>query len=109
MAVAWETTSSSVVCPSCRPSVNAKPELVVATALKPKAANTRADPASHALGITNGSPACSAAKASPFAARLRIGDPQHDLAGLPAGHAPLERLAPLGEREHRVDGRTEIT
>ena len=60
------TTSSSVTPPSRRPSVNAKPELVVASALKPSASSTRAEPASHGFGITNGSPSCSAANAAAF-------------------------------------------
>jgi hypothetical protein len=46
--------------PSSRPRVNANPELVVASALKPSASSTRADPGSHGFGITNGSPAWSA-------------------------------------------------
>jgi hypothetical protein len=54
------TTSSSVTLPSNRPSVNAKPELVVASALNPSAAKTRAEPASHGFGITKASPACRA-------------------------------------------------
>src|SRR6266568_3824472 len=51
--------------PSSRPSVNAKPELVVASALNPSASRTRADPASQGFGITKGSPVCRARKASP--------------------------------------------
>ena len=39
--------ASSVTFPSRRPSVKAKPELVVASALKPRASSTRADPASQ--------------------------------------------------------------
>src|SRR4051812_31069679 len=49
-------TSSSVTSPSARPSVNANPELVVASALKPSSSSIRAEPASHGFGITNGSP-----------------------------------------------------
>ena len=44
--------------------MNAKPALVVASALKPSASSTRAEPASHGLGITNGSPSWSARKAA---------------------------------------------
>src|SRR3954465_5841676 len=50
------TTSSRVTSPSARPSVNAKPELVVASALKPSSSSIRAEPTSHGFGITNGSP-----------------------------------------------------
>src|SRR4051812_5402931 len=57
-------TSSRVALPSGRPSVNAKPELVVASAVKPSCSSTRAEPASHGLGNRNGSPPCSARKAS---------------------------------------------
>ena len=46
--------------------MNAKPELVVASALKPSAARTRAEPASHGFGMTNGSPAWSAWNAAAF-------------------------------------------
>ena len=56
------TTSSSVTFPSRRPSVKAKPELVVASALNPSASSTRAEPASQGFGITNGSPAWSSSK-----------------------------------------------
>ena len=65
-AVACATTSSSDTWPSRRPSVNANPELVVASAGNPSAASARAEPASQALGITNGAPSCSARNASPF-------------------------------------------
>ena len=44
--------------------MNAKPELVVASALKPSASNTRAEPASHGFGITNASPSWSARKSA---------------------------------------------
>jgi hypothetical protein len=47
--------------------VNANPELVVASALKPSFARTRAEPASHGFGMTNGSPSWRARKTSPFA------------------------------------------
>src|SRR3954471_1908153 len=53
-------TSSSVTSPSARPSVNANPELVVASALKPSSSSIRAEPASHGFGMTNGSPSWSA-------------------------------------------------
>ena len=54
------TTSSSVASPSGRPSVKAKPELVVASALKPIPSSIFADPMSHGFGIRNGSPSWSA-------------------------------------------------
>ena len=44
--------------------MNAKPELVVASALKPSASNTLAEPASHGFGITNASPSCRARKSA---------------------------------------------
>ncbi len=65
-AATCSQTSSSVTPPSRRPSVNANPELVVASAEKPSASRTRADPASHGFGITNGSPSCSERNASAF-------------------------------------------
>ncbi len=40
----------------------------MASALNPSAASTRAEPASHGFGITNGSPACKAANAAAFCA-----------------------------------------
>jgi hypothetical protein len=52
--------------PSGRPSVNANPELVVASALNPSAASTRAEPASHGFGIRNAVPSWSARNAAPF-------------------------------------------
>src|SRR3954447_25911296 len=66
MDATCDLTSSSVTVPSGRPSVNARPPLVVARALKPRPSRTLAEPASQGLGITNASPWCSAAKASPF-------------------------------------------
>ena len=65
-APACSTTSSRVAAPSRRPSVKAKPELVLASALKPRPARTFAEPTSHGLGMTNGSPSCSARKSAPF-------------------------------------------
>ena len=50
MAAACPSTSSRVTSPSMRPSVAAKPPLVVASAAKPSEASSRADPASHGLG-----------------------------------------------------------
>src|SRR6186713_3302956 len=73
VATCW-TISSSVTFPSRRPSVNANPELVVASASKPSASNTRAEPASHGFGITNGSPAWSSRKAVAFSCCVLIGD-----------------------------------
>src|SRR5882757_9808330 len=49
-------TSSRVTSPSARPSVNAKPELVVASALNPSSSSMRAEPASHGFGMMNGAP-----------------------------------------------------
>ena len=69
------TTSSSAALPSARPIVNAKPELVVASALKPSDSSTFAEPVSHGLGMTNGSPACSARNAAPFSAVVVRGAP----------------------------------
>src|SRR5215212_7650647 len=66
-AATCAATSSSVTPPSSRPSVNAKPELVVASALKPSASKTRAEPASQGFGMTKGCPSWSARKCSPFA------------------------------------------
>ena len=66
--------SSSVTPPSRRPSVNANPELVVASAWKPSASSTRADPASHGLGMTNGSPTWSSRNRSAFSVWLVIHD-----------------------------------
>src|SRR3954469_2621659 len=57
-------TSSSVAAPSARPSVNAKPLLVVASAANPSDSSTRAEPTSHGLGMTKGGPAWSSAKRS---------------------------------------------
>src|SRR3954452_20109042 len=58
--------SSSDTPPSRRPSVNAKPELVVASAWKPSAASTLAEPASHGFGMMNGSLSRRARNASVF-------------------------------------------
>ena len=46
--------------------MKAKPELVVASAWNPSASRTRAEPASHGFGMTNGSPSCRARNASAF-------------------------------------------
>ena len=46
--------------------MNANPELVVASASKPSASSTRAEPTSHGLGMMNVSPACRARKRSAF-------------------------------------------
>jgi hypothetical protein len=59
-------TSSSVACPSLRPRVKAKPELVVASALNPSASSTRAEPASHGFGMRKASPSCSARNSFAF-------------------------------------------
>src|SRR3954453_21598072 len=96
-------TSSSVTSPSPRPSLNAKPELVVASALKPSPSSTRAAPASHGLGMTNGSPWCRARNAAPLSAwsvmRGASGAGQHlGLHALAAAHR-LEGVAEAVERE----------
>src|SRR3954452_13333262 len=65
-AATWVVTSPSITAPSSRPRVKAKPELVVARALKPSPSKTRADPASQGVGMTKGSPSCRARKRSPF-------------------------------------------
>src|SRR5262245_33600125 len=107
----WSLISSSVTEPSGRPSVNASPELVVASAANPSAAIMRAEPASHGFGITNGSPACSARNASALPSWLAIRRLLHlhdDLPSFPAFHAARERALRIGERKHRVDGGPEI-
>src|SRR3954453_7002735 len=65
-------TSSSVAAPSGRPSVNAKPELVLASALKPSAARTLAEPASQGFGMTKVSPSWSERKSAPFCSGGRV-------------------------------------
>src|SRR4029450_12926483 len=100
---------SSVTRPSRSPSVKAKPELVVASAVNPSASRTRADPVSHGFGITNGSPACIARKADPLSCCLLIADMDHHLPALPAGHASLERSAGVTELVDTIDRRTELT
>src|SRR3954470_9327111 len=89
----WFTSSASDVPPSARPRVNAKPELVVASAGKPSDSSTRAEPTSHGFGIRNGAPECSALN------RSACDDTQHVLP------VPLELCRPdagdereLGER-----------
>src|SRR5258705_7497783 len=54
MAAACASASSRVTAPSGRPSVAAKPPLVVASAAKPSEASSRADPASHGFGSSSG-------------------------------------------------------
>ena len=83
------TTSSRVASPSRRPSVYANPELVVASASNPSAARTRAEPASHGLGMTNGSPSWRAPKGGRLV-RLRR-------------HWPWSMTLP-GERETALPG-----
>ena len=46
--------------------MNAKPELVPASARNPSAASTFAEPASHGFGMMNGAPSCSARNAVAF-------------------------------------------
>src|SRR3954470_10674413 len=80
-------TSSSVTSPSARPSVNANPELVVASALKPSSSSMRAEPASHGFGITNGSPSWRGRNASALDELMLI-----------RGHRPLVALLVGGAR-----------
>src|SRR4051794_9574331 len=94
------TTSSSVAAPSTPPSVNAKPELVVASAWKPSASSTRAAPASHGFGMMNASPSCSARKRSPFSSCPGITRPPSFDATGPARTA--ERSPPRGRRRHAL-------
>src|SRR5262245_31709247 len=106
-AATWSTTSSRVAAPSSRPRVNAKPELVVARARKPRAASTRAEPASQGFGMTNGSPSCSARNAS---ARSSIrDDTQHDFSVLAALTDAVEGRPRLFERKDRVERRDQGT
>jgi hypothetical protein len=53
----WASASSRVTEPSRRPSVAAKPLLVVASASNPSDASSLAEPASHALTSSSGSSA----------------------------------------------------
>src|ERR1043166_1449297 len=71
-AVTCAATSSSVVLPSLRARGDANPELVGASAWNPNASRTRAEPASHGFGMTNGSPSCSARNASALPAWLAM-------------------------------------
>ena len=57
MTRACSSASSLVTAPSGRPSVRAKPLLVVARARKPSEASSLAEPASQGLGSSSGSPA----------------------------------------------------
>src|SRR5439155_738180 len=92
------TTWSSVTFPSRRPCVNANPELVLATALKPSASRTRAEPASHGFGITKGSPAWSARKASPLRCGSCMVHLDDDLPTFAGGHHAFERVMASGKR-----------
>src|SRR4029077_13930460 len=103
----WLQTSSSVALPSSRPRVNAKPELVVASAAKPSASSIRADPTSQGFGMTKGSPTCSAANS--FALRCcLLDDTQHHLAVLSSGCAAGKRVACVGKRKDRIDLRQQL-
>ncbi len=57
MTAAWTRASSLLTEPSFRPSVAAKPELVVASASNPSDASSLAEPRSHGFGSRRGSPA----------------------------------------------------
>src|SRR5436190_23762184 len=88
-------TSSSVTSPSARPSENANPELVVASALKPSSSSMRAEPASHGFGITNGSPSWSARKSELVAGKLvLVGCDRPLVARLVGGTLRVVDLAP---------------
>src|SRR4051794_21750142 len=113
IAATCSTTSSSVAPPSGRPSVNAKPLLVVASAGKPSDSSTRALPTSQGFGMTNGAPACSSANRSAcddtehilaVAVELRRADPGHERE---LGERARTALRDLRERrvvEHDVRG-----
>ena len=89
IAAACSIASARVTDPSCRPSVVAKPLLVVASASKPSDASSRAEPASHGLGMSSGVPGtCSAANARARSAAL-TGPP-------PPGAAPRRAPATRG-------------
>src|SRR5258708_36121975 len=69
IARACASASSRVTCPSRRPNVPADAPLDVASAMKPKPASTRAEPASHGFPMTNAfDPWCSALKRAAFSA-----------------------------------------
>src|SRR5690606_30167085 len=55
-SLAWVSASSRCTSPSKRPSVAAKPLLVVATAEYPSETRILAEPTSQALGISRGLP-----------------------------------------------------
>src|SRR4051794_10115758 len=80
-------TSSRVTSPSARPSVNAKPELVVASALKPSSSSMRAEPASQGFGITNGSPSWRARKSVGLAGKLVLVGGDRSLVARDVGRA----------------------
>src|SRR5688572_23081244 len=54
----WSSACASVTWLSARPSVQAKPALVVASAWKPSCSSARALPASHGFGMTKQPEAC---------------------------------------------------
>src|SRR5690348_6474670 len=91
----WAATSSRVTLPSRRPRVKAKPELVVARALKPRAVRTFAEPASQAFAITKASPSWSARSSSP---RCLDELDVYGLGSLVAGLGVIGDLRTLGER-----------
>src|SRR4051794_25751277 len=63
-ASTWGSNSSRLTVMSRRPSVAAKPPLVDASAVKPKAASKRAEPMSYGLGMTKVPLECSERKRS---------------------------------------------
>src|SRR6185295_2705151 len=81
--------------------------LVVASARKPSAASTRAEPASQGFGITNGSPACRARNASAFSSV--VADTKHDLSLFAALADAVEGRACFLEGEDRVDCRGQLS
>ena len=76
--------SSRVTLPSRRPSVAAKPLLVVASAPNPSAASTRAEPASHGFGSNSGSPGTCRARNPSASAVISGSSPSRPAARQPA-------------------------
>src|SRR3954454_516006 len=75
-------TSSTLPPPPARRRGNARPELVVPSALKPSSSSIRAEPASQGFGIRNGSPSWRARNSELVAGKLVF----------VGGHRPLVAL-----------------
>ena len=91
IAAACPRASSRLTEPSRRPSVAANPELVVASAWKPSAASSFADPWSHGFGSSSGSPGrCSSRNRSAFSCWVVMARryPGRQLASRTAGCSP---------------------